>query len=87
METKCDASGRSRRDASRPQRIPLFPRSGGSRRRNRIKPPTHRMETDSGSEFTNDQPRVMMRFGEPGRHKQQSYAERAIQAIQEPLLK
>ncbi|GET61001.1 chromobox protein homolog 5-like [Rhizophagus irregularis DAOM 181602=DAOM 197198] len=24
-------------------------------RRNRIKPPTHRMETDSGSEFTNDQ--------------------------------
>ncbi|GBC24869.2 hypothetical protein DFA_00299 [Rhizophagus irregularis DAOM 181602=DAOM 197198] len=30
---------------------------------------------------------VMMRFREPGRHKQQSYAERAIQAIQEPLLK
>ncbi|GBC28146.2 chromobox protein homolog 5-like [Rhizophagus irregularis DAOM 181602=DAOM 197198] len=41
-------------------------------RRNRIKPPTHRLETDSRSEFTNDQ---------------QSYAERAIQAIQEPLLK
>ncbi|GBC29429.2 DDE-type integrase/transposase/recombinase [Rhizophagus irregularis DAOM 181602=DAOM 197198] len=41
-------------------------------RRNHIKPPTHRLETDSGSEFTNDQ---------------QSYAERAIQAIQEPLLK
>ncbi|GET64196.1 DDE-type integrase/transposase/recombinase [Rhizophagus irregularis DAOM 181602=DAOM 197198] len=64
-------------------------------RRNRIKSPTHRLETDSGSEFTNDQVRdfflnslgVMMRFGEPGRHKQQSYAERAIQAIQEPLLK
>ncbi|GET54505.1 DDE-type integrase/transposase/recombinase [Rhizophagus irregularis DAOM 181602=DAOM 197198] len=64
-------------------------------RRNRIKPPTHRLETDSGSEFTNDQVRdfflnslgVMMRFGKPGRHKQQSYAERAIQAIQEPLLK
>ncbi|GET61158.1 DDE-type integrase/transposase/recombinase [Rhizophagus irregularis DAOM 181602=DAOM 197198] len=64
-------------------------------RRNHIKPPTHRLETDSGSEFTNDQVRdfflnslgVMMRFGEPGRHKQQSYAERAIQAIQEPLLK
>ncbi|GBC20287.2 chromobox protein homolog 5-like [Rhizophagus irregularis DAOM 181602=DAOM 197198] len=64
-------------------------------KRNRIKPPTHRLETDSGSEFTNDQVRdfflnslgVMMRFGEPGRHKQQSYAERAIQAIQEPLLK
>ncbi|GET56812.1 hypothetical protein DFA_00299 [Rhizophagus irregularis DAOM 181602=DAOM 197198] len=47
--------GRSRRDASRPQRIPLFPRSGRSRGRNRIKPPTHRIETDSGSEFTNDQ--------------------------------
>ncbi|GBB84946.1 hypothetical protein RclHR1_11520004 [Rhizophagus clarus] len=29
----------------------------------------------------------MMRFGEPGHHRQQSYAERAIQAIQEPLLK
>ncbi|GET58577.1 putative rve super family integrase [Rhizophagus irregularis DAOM 181602=DAOM 197198] len=64
-------------------------------RRNHIKPPTHRLETDSGSEFTNDQVRdfflnslgVMMRFSEPGRHKQQSYAERAIQAIQEPLLK
>ncbi|GBC39243.1 DDE-type integrase/transposase/recombinase [Rhizophagus irregularis DAOM 181602=DAOM 197198] len=64
-------------------------------RRNRIKPLTHRLETDSGSEFTNDQVRdfflnslgVMMRFSEPGRHKQQSYAERAIQAIQEPLLK
>ncbi|GET64389.1 DDE-type integrase/transposase/recombinase [Rhizophagus irregularis DAOM 181602=DAOM 197198] len=41
-------------------------------KRNRIKPPTHRLETDSRSEFTNDQ---------------QSYAERAIQAIQEPLLK
>ncbi|GET64415.1 DDE-type integrase/transposase/recombinase [Rhizophagus irregularis DAOM 181602=DAOM 197198] len=41
-------------------------------RRNRIKPPTHRLKTDSGSEFTNDQ---------------QSYAERAIQAIQETLLK
>ncbi|PKY61978.1 hypothetical protein RhiirA4_487696 [Rhizophagus irregularis] len=26
-------------------------------RRNRIKQPTHRLETDSGSEFTNDQPR------------------------------
>ncbi|CAB4439288.1 unnamed protein product [Rhizophagus irregularis] len=40
--------------------------------RGHIKPPTHRLETDSGSEFTNEQ---------------QSYAERAIQAIQEPLLK
>ncbi|PKB95903.1 hypothetical protein RhiirA5_435804 [Rhizophagus irregularis] len=39
-------------------------------RRNRIKPPIYRLETDSESEFTNDQ---------------QSYAERAIQAIQEPF--
>ncbi|GES90791.1 chromobox protein homolog 5 [Rhizophagus clarus] len=60
-----------------------------------IQPPTHRLETDSGSEFTNSQIRdfflnsigVMIRFGEPGCHKQQSYAERAIQAIQEPFLK
>ncbi|CAB4403188.1 unnamed protein product [Rhizophagus irregularis] len=29
----------------------------------------------------------MMRFGESDRHKQQSYAERVIQAIQEPFLK
>ncbi|EXX53805.1 chromobox protein homolog 5-like [Rhizophagus irregularis DAOM 181602=DAOM 197198] len=64
-------------------------------RRNRIKPSTYRLETDFGSEFTNDQIRdfflnslgVMMRFREPVRHKQQSYAERAIQAIQEPLFK
>ncbi|GES79362.1 chromobox protein homolog 5-like [Rhizophagus clarus] len=63
--------------------------------RSRIQPPIHRLETDSGSEFTNSQIcdfflnsiGVMMRFGKPGRHKQQSYAERAIQAIQEPLLK
>ena len=39
----------------------------------RIRPPTHRIETDSGSEFTNSQVRdfflnslgVMMRFGKP----------------------
>ncbi|GBB92998.1 hypothetical protein RclHR1_20990002 [Rhizophagus clarus] len=63
--------------------------------RGRIQPPTHRLEIDSGSEFTNSQIRdfflnsigVMMRFGEPGCHKQQSFAERTIQAIQEPLLK
>jgi hypothetical protein len=64
-------------------------------KKNRIKPPTHRLETDSGSEFTNDQIYdfflnslgVMMRFGEPGKHKQQLYAEQVIQAIQKPLLK
>ncbi|GES99549.1 DDE-type integrase/transposase/recombinase [Rhizophagus clarus] len=63
--------------------------------RGRIQPPTHRLETDSGSEFTNSQIRdfflnsigVMMRFGEPERHKQQSFAERAIQAIEKPLFR
>ncbi|GBB96968.1 hypothetical protein RclHR1_28850003 [Rhizophagus clarus] len=63
--------------------------------RGRIQSPTHRLETDSGSEFTNSQIRdfflnsigVMMRFGKPEHHKQQSYTERAIQAIEEPLLK
>jgi hypothetical protein len=63
--------------------------------RGRIRPPTHRIETDSGSEFTNSQVRdfflnslgVMMRFGKPGRHRQQSYAERAIQEIQNPLIR
>jgi hypothetical protein len=47
-------------------------------RRGHIKPPTHRLKTDSGSEFTNEQIRdfflnslgVMMRFREPGRHRQ-----------------
>ncbi|PKY13265.1 hypothetical protein RhiirB3_425049 [Rhizophagus irregularis] len=60
-----------------------------------IKPLTHQLETDSELEFTNDQVHdfflnslgVMMKFEEPGRHKQQLYAEQAIQAIQEPLLK
>ena len=64
-------------------------------RRGRIQPPTHRIETDSGTEFTNTQMRdfflntlsVMVRYGEPRRHKQQAYTERAIQAIEEPLLK
>ncbi|GBB90698.1 hypothetical protein RclHR1_17730005 [Rhizophagus clarus] len=63
--------------------------------RDHIQPPIHRLETDSGSEFTNSQLHdfflnsigIMMRFGEPERHKQQSYAERAIQAIEEPLLR
>ncbi|GBC08973.1 hypothetical protein RclHR1_08510009 [Rhizophagus clarus] len=54
--------------------------------RSRIQPSIHRLETDSGLEFTNSQIRdfflnsigVMIRFGKPRRHKQQSYAERAI---------
>ena len=46
-------------------------------RRGWLTPPIHRLETDSGSEFTNSQVHdfflnslgVMMRFGEPGRHR------------------
>jgi hypothetical protein len=56
--------------------------------------PTYRLEVDSGSEFINEQVRdfflnglnVLMRFSEPGRHRQQSFAEKAIQEIQGPLL-
>ena len=63
-------------------------------RRGRIKPPIFRIETDSGKEFDNFQVRdfflnsigVLMRFGEPGKHRQQCYAEKTIQAIQEPLI-
>jgi hypothetical protein len=63
-------------------------------RRGRITPPTHRLEVDSGKEFDNELIRnlftksigVLIRFGEPGRHQQQSYAERVIQAIEGPLL-
>jgi hypothetical protein len=62
-------------------------------RRGRIKPPTHRLEVDSGKEFDNELVRnifvntvgVLIRFGETGRHRQQSFAERAIQEIEGPL--
>jgi hypothetical protein len=64
-------------------------------RRERIKPFSYRLEVDSGSEFTNEQVRdfflnglnVLIRFGEFGRYRQQSFAERVIQEIQSPLLK
>ncbi|PKC67099.1 hypothetical protein RhiirA1_535133 [Rhizophagus irregularis] len=45
------------------------------------------LKDKTANRVLNGFPRVMMRFRKPGRHKQQSYAERAIQAIQEPLLK
>ena len=62
-------------------------------KRGRINPPTDRLEVDSGKEFNNELVRnlfintigVLMRFGEPGRHRQQSFAERAIQEIEGPL--
>src|ERR1700742_4671894 len=61
--------------------------------RGRIKPPTHRLEVDSGREFDNELIRklftqtigVLIRFGERGRHRQQSYVERTIQEIEGPL--
>jgi hypothetical protein len=63
--------------------------------RGRIIPPTHRLEVDNGTEFNNRLIRnyfinelgILMRFGQPGRHRQQCYAERAHQEIQEPLIK
>lgn len=63
--------------------------------RGRLKPPTDRLECDSGKEFDNELVRnffrnengVLIRYGEPGRHKQQSFAERAIQEIEKPLIK
>ena len=49
--------------------------------RGRIIPPTHRLEVDSGTEFNNELVRnfftkeigVLIRFGQPGRHRQQCY--------------
>jgi hypothetical protein len=63
-------------------------------KRGRLTPPTHRLEIDNGTEFNNELIRnffineigILMRFGQPGRHKQQCFAEKAIQEIQEPLL-
>jgi hypothetical protein len=62
--------------------------------RGRLTPPTHRLEIDNGTEFNNKLVRnffineigILMRFSQPGRHKQQCFAEKVIQEIQEPLL-
>src|SRR5256884_2104958 len=64
-------------------------------RRGRIIPSTHRLEVDNSTEFNNELVRnffinvigVLMRFGQPRRHRQQCYIEKAIQAIQELLIK
>ena len=64
-------------------------------RRGRIQPPINKVECDSGKEFDNTLIRdlfinsigVLIRYGEPGQHQQQAYAERAIQKIEEPLIK
>ena len=63
--------------------------------RGRIIPPTHRLEVDSGTEFNNELIRnfftkdigVQIRYGEPGRHRQQCFVEKANQEIQRPLIK
>src|ERR1044072_3555928 len=63
-------------------------------KRGRIIPSTYRLEVDNGTQLNNElvctffsnEIGVLMRFGQPGRYRQQCYAERAIQAIQEPLI-
>ena len=63
-------------------------------KRGRIISPTHRLEVNNDTEFNNKLVRnffineigIFMRFGQPERYRQQCYAERAIQAIQEPLI-
>src|SRR6185312_11939106 len=63
-------------------------------KRGRIIPPTYRLEVDNGTEFNNElvcnffinKIGVLMRFGQPGRYRQQCYAKRAIQVIQELLI-
>ncbi len=58
-----------------------------------VKPPTFRLNTDNGTEFKNSLVRdffindvgVLMKFGFPGKHQQQCFAERTNQAIMEPL--
>lgn len=60
-----------------------------------VKPPTFRINTDNGTEFKNSLGRdffindvgVLMKFGFPGKHQQQCFAEKANQDIEEPLLK
>jgi len=63
--------------------------------RGHVNPPTFRINTDIGKEFDNSLARnyfikdigVLMKFGFPGKHRQQCFAEKANQAIQEPILK
>ena len=61
--------------------------------RNYLCPPTVRLEVDSGSEFKSvvleyfiNSLHVVVKVGQPGRHRQQSYAERANQELQKPLI-
>src|SRR6185295_757728 len=60
-----------------------------------VKLPNFEIHTDSGKEFDNHvfrdfftkEVKVLTKFGFPGKHRQQSYAEKANQAIQDPVLK
>ena len=62
--------------------------------RGHVNPPTFRINTDTGKEFDNSSVRnyftkevgVLMKFGYPGKHRQQCYAEKFNQEIQEPIL-
>ena len=58
-----------------------------------LQPPTVRLEVDDGNEFKGvvkdyfiNELNVLVKIGKPGRHKQQCYAEKVNQVIQEPLL-
>ncbi|CAH1769209.1 11242_t:CDS:2, partial [Entrophospora sp. SA101] len=58
-----------------------------------VKPPTFRLNTDNGTEFKNylvqdffiNDVGILMKFGFPGKHQQQCFAEKANQALMEPL--
>jgi hypothetical protein len=62
-------------------------------KRNYLNPPTVRLEVDAGTEFKSvvqdyfiNELGVLVKIGQPGRHRQQCYAERANQILQEPLI-
>nr|CAG8597061.1 15710_t:CDS:2 [Entrophospora candida] len=58
-----------------------------------VKPPTFRLNTDNGTEFKNylvqdffiNDVGILMKLGFPGKHQQQCFAEKANQALMEPL--
>jgi hypothetical protein len=58
-----------------------------------LQSPTVRLEVDDGNEFKSvvkdyfiNDIGVLVKVGQPGRHRQQCYAEKANQALQEPLI-
>jgi Chromo (CHRromatin Organisation MOdifier) domain len=58
-----------------------------------LQPPTVRLEVDAGNEFKSvvhnyftNVLHVFIKTGQPGRHRQQGYAEKGIQTLQKPLI-